>query len=213
MAVDTFTIQWIEEYFKDQSEGFVVDVGAGEGGEGHGSLSYGLIQKGWRGLLLEPLPSSFLLLKKLYEGNDKVVIVDAAASSRRGEGIFYPFKGVSTLEKSWADACEERWNHIHYRESITVRLVTLRSLLENHQGQIDLLKVDTEGHDFEVLIGMDWNKDVRVIIVETLDMLLPPVNGLWQPKPEMVDFLAERGFFHQETTKGGNAIFIRRENG
>ena len=30
MAVDVFTIEWLEIYFKNQPNGFVVDVGVGD---------------------------------------------------------------------------------------------------------------------------------------------------------------------------------------
>jgi len=216
MAEDVIGQDYIRRFFGDRQDGYVIDVGA-HAGIKYGSMSWELVQRGWGGLLVEPLPNAFGELTKNYQHSPSVTCVQAACSDTEGEATLYPHKGVSTLNADWAKACEQWWKHIKYKPSIRVRKVRLDSLLRqvNAPTHIDFLQVDTEGHDFQVLKGMDWGRQPDLVCVETLDVVHPErklPNGVWGPDPEMNQFLQSLGYALELLTPGGNGFYVRRKN-
>ena len=213
MAQDDVMVNWLWERFGSR-KGFLVDVGAVHGWRGY-CLTTELLQDAlWSGILIEPLPEFIAELRKLYGDRTDIQIVDKAASNVSGESLFYPFKGVSTLEEEYAKVCEAWWKHIKYKTPFKVRIDPLSVILEecNAPKKIDLLQIDAEGHDFKVLQGMDWEKyDVDVLVVETADVRVRATNGVWPPPKEWVDFLSPHGFVLNLMTKGGNVLFVREE--
>src|SRR5215468_6924356 len=53
---------------------FLVDVGANDGIRA--SNSYGLILRGWEAILIEPYPPCFEKLRRLYDGNSRIRLVN-----------------------------------------------------------------------------------------------------------------------------------------
>lgn len=213
MAEDREGIEFIDGLFAGVTDGYLIDIGA-QDGVAKGSMTRELILKGWGGLMVEPLPKAFELLHAAYHLHHDIHCVNAACSDVEGEAILYPCDGVSTLDPRWAKACSDWWKHVKYGPPVTVQKCLLSNLLAqvNAPSHIHLLQIDTEGHDLHVLKGMDWNRTVDVVCVETLDMLHPErkVNGVPQPNPEMNDYLGSLGFLLKILTKGGNGIYVRR---
>ncbi len=209
-ADDSAALRWLWDRFGGAT-GYLVDVGAYDGA--HGSLSHRLLHvAGWSGLLVEPLPEAFAALRVRYAGQARVHCAEAAASDHDGRALLHPFQTVSTIEPEWAAACARHWGHVRYGEPIEVRRATLRTLLREAgaPARVDLLKIDAEGHDYEVLRGMDWDRQVPVVVVECPNMLTQPVGpGLWAPDPEVVRFLTDLGYRQALVTEGPNAIFER----
>lgn len=215
MAEDTEGQKFIRNFFEDHKTGYLIDVGA-HAGEKYGSMSWELIQQGWGGLMVEPLPEAYKKLEKVYAKNPKVVTVQAACSNEIGKGILYPFKGVSTLSKEWAKECDQWWKHVRYKDPIEVRKTRLDVLLNqvSAPSHVDFLQVDTEGHDLFVLKGMDWNRGPELICVETLDMLHRErrrPNKIWNPSPELNIYMASLGYELVLLTPGGNGFYQRNK--
>lgn len=217
MAEDTegqaFIREWFKDRPKDRPKGFLIDIGA-HAGEKYGSMSWDMIQSGWGGLMVEPLPEAFRELKRLYQDWPQVTCVEAACSDEDGEGLLYPCKGVSTLSPEWAQACDSWWKHVRYGAPIKVRTVRLGRLLDEIMApdHVDFLQVDTEGHDLRVLKGMDWDRSPDLVCVETLNMLHPErkrANGIWDPDPELVEWLREIGYELILLTPGGNGFWTK----
>lgn len=209
MPADQEVIQFLDEFFPADYKGYLVDVGAGEGERG--SLTRKLLLRGWSGLLMDPLPANFESLKKLYQGNGRVLVSQSAASDFPGEAEFYPSaQGVSTMEKWWADKCTSWWSHIKYDNPIRVHVVRLGEILRviGAPSRIDVLKVDTEGHDYKVLQGMDWGRDVRVVVVECA-LWEGKHDGLWFPPDDVDRLLLGKGFARSMITVEGNTIYVK----
>ena len=213
MPADDVGLEFILDFFGDRI-GYLVDVGAYDGVI-EGSMSCDLMVKGWSGLLVEPLKEAFLKLELAYIGNPNATCVQVACSNCGGTVDLYPCAGVSTLEKDWADACQACWSHINYGESQRVVRVMLKELLAVHApSKIDYLKIDTEGHDFKVLLEMDWSFDPDLICVETLDMVhleKRKKDGKFQPGEDLDALLVNRGYKLVLTTIGGNGIYIKEK--
>ncbi len=212
MAEDTDGILYLLNKFKGVSNGYLVDIGAHDGVV-KGSMSRALVLDGWAGLMVEPLPKAYTLLQHAYAYHPKVHTIQAVCSDAEGTAQLLPCLGVSTLDPKWAKACSDWWPHVKYGEPITVVKRKLSALLKqvNAPQHINLLQIDTEGHDFSVLRGMDWKRTVDVICVETLDMVHPErkERGIWRPDPMMNDYLGSLGFKLSLLTKGGNGFYVR----
>ncbi len=153
------------ERFKEQAQGFVVEIGAGNGVDN--SNSWCLIQKGWGGILIEPEPIQFDALQEFYKDRPDVECVQVAAGMELGQFPFYCGGQVSTLCPTWRDRCIEA-HGIDYKE-ISVFVRPLGDILKKAGAsqRIDFLSIDCEGRDFDVLQSMDWGWfDVGLVCTE-----------------------------------------------
>ena len=141
----------IKSFFKNKANGFFIDVGAND--PFLNSQSFHLEQLGWRGLLIEPLPNYYDLLKK-YRSN-KVIM--CACSSPENHLKKLPLKVAdvySTLENNLIARGESS------NEILEVETKTLNSILEeNDVGRyFELLSIDVEGHEMELFKGLSLDK-------------------------------------------------------
>jgi len=148
----------IDAFFKSKKSGFYVDIGANH--PVHDSVTKLFYQKGWTGINIEPNPSLVALLEldrpkdttlqlaisdtestqdlRLYEGSDGLSTIDAE-EKKDTNPIYAPFK------KTYTD--------------VSVSVTTLEKLLQSLDiERIDFMKIDVEGHEYEVVKGNDWKK-------------------------------------------------------
>jgi FkbM family methyltransferase len=154
--------EMVRAFFGDKP-GFFVDVGANHPTQD--SQSYHLEQHGWDGQLIEPEPACAAALRKAR----KAQVVECACSSpaNAGKTMTLNVAGAgavySTLEAAPA-ALGARQSH-----AVSVSVDTLDNILRTHcPGRtIDLLSLDVEGHELEVLEGIDlhtWRP--RLVLLE-----------------------------------------------
>lgn len=143
----------------------VVDVGANDGF--YGSNSFPFVARGWRAVLIEPHPDAFALLQKRFANAARVACLNVACAESAGKRPLHLGRdpSVSTL-------CTDP-NLLSQRggkdKTILVPMETLADILSAKQVPRDfgVLTIDTEGMDYEVLLGMNcpvWRP--RVIITE-----------------------------------------------
>ena len=163
---------------KETEDVFCLSVGSMDG-HFHDTISGYISLYTWGGLFIEPLPDAFTELEKYYKEvlkNDKAILENVAVSNEMrvetmcyipwdkidGLDLDYPLKGMASFippvngfgsdEKSKALLDE-------HGEMCEVPVVVLDSLLEKHNiERIDYVQVDTEGHDFWVFEGFDFEK-------------------------------------------------------
>ena len=139
--------------------GVFVDVGANDGI--HGSMSYQLEKEGWSGILIEPNP---LLVNRLREVRTSPVF-QCAISSNEGDLPFYIVEGPGNIDGlSRFDYSKEFEDHVKscggsVKKSI-VNVRKISNVIEEAKNisKIDLLKIDVEGHEFDVLKSFDFDK-------------------------------------------------------
>ena len=213
MAPDAEGLQFSLDFFKGRT-GYLVDIGAHDGVEA-GSMTRAFMERGWMGLLIEPLPVAYAKLHAAYKDDLHAVTLNIACSDKDGTAMLYPCGGVSTLGKDWADVCQNWWDHVNYADPIEVETQRLGSLLPLFAPKkIDYLQIDTEGHDYKILIGMDWSFNPDLICIETLDMCNPErknKQGVWQPSEEINTLLNEQGYELSLATIGGNGMYVRKD--
>jgi FkbM family methyltransferase len=158
-------IAW--DYFGHKTDGFFVEVGANHPTEL--SQTWFLEQRGWKGILVEPLPAC---CEKLRAVRKNSIICEAAAGAP--DQI-----GEATLNVAQSDV----WSHLGDENKdlplaaqIKVAVRTLDDILaEQHAPPVDLLSIDTEGMELKVLLGFDLQKRRPALVlledhVETLDL-------------------------------------------
>lgn len=148
--------------------GKFVDVGANDGIKG--SMTYELERNGWNGILIEPNPTLIERLKKVRTSP----VFPYAISSTEGDLPFYIVEGPDNLHGlSRFDYTTEFEEHVKkcggtVKKNI-VKVKKISDVMTEAQGldHVDLLKIDVEGHEFEVLKSFDFKKfHPRLIVTE-----------------------------------------------
>jgi FkbM family methyltransferase len=137
----------------------VVDVGANVGDWTSHVLS---VAPAARSVMVEPGLEALDALGARFAGDQRVAILDVAASDRAGSATFWEQPGAGVTSSLAGDFSSER---AVQRE---VQVETLDQLLDE-QGvpTVDLLKVDAEGYDHHVLAGAQRRlRDQCVAVVQ-----------------------------------------------
>jgi len=152
-------------------EVFFIEIGSNDG-EQHDHLRPLILSRNWRGVLVEPVPYVFERLRQNYDGVEGLIFENVAIADRDGERPFFHLRQADPAETDkvphWyhglgsfsAEAVLGHARHIpDVRERLvetSVACVTFETLCRRNEiGSVDLILVDTEGHDFEILKEID----------------------------------------------------------
>jgi FkbM family methyltransferase len=180
--------------YLDFDNGFFVEAGANNGISQSNSLYFELY-RGWRGLLVEPVPH---LASECKSNRPRAIVENyALVSDSNISQIEMEFCGLMSLVKGAMKSEKEEREHIKngckvqglHAYSLVVPATTLSTILIRHQiKHIDLLSLDVEGFELEVLKGIDFTKHrpmhlliearYREEIEEYLDGLYTPIVDL-----------------------------------
>jgi FkbM family methyltransferase len=151
----------------------VVDIGTHDGVSG--SNSRGLLEQGWRGVLVEPIPSVFAELRKNCGHFPGVSLVQVACSDHVGTASMHIGKDGLTPQMSTFSTAPEVADNVS-GASLQVNTTTLGALLAKYkiEGDFGVLLVDTEGWDLTVLKGLvETPARPRIIVTEDF----PPTDA------------------------------------
>jgi FkbM family methyltransferase len=182
--LDLFYAQNLEDYhlaeaFKDQADGFYVDIGAGH--PVADNVSFWFYLRGWRGLVVEPQRR----LADLYphvRPRDRVVA--ALVADRVGKADFHEVEsmhGFSTMLPDAAQAARELGAAV---TTVSLPVTTLAALFAEHGVErIDFLKIDVEGAEAQVLADADWSRwRPRIVVLEAVAPgTMAPAWEAWEP--------------------------------
>ena len=162
--------QNLEDYhlslaFAGQERGFYIDVGAGHPVADNVSLWF--YERGWRGIVAEPIAELADLYKKI---RPRDTLYQGLIGRSVGEVDFFHVNrlhGFSTTIESHADGAKEFGADY---QRLTLPMVTLEKLCDQYQvQQIDFLKIDVEGAESDVLAGNNFNRfRPKVIVAEAV---------------------------------------------
>tara|TARA_B100000963_G_C22471240_1_gene600233 strand:- start:175 stop:897 length:723 start_codon:yes stop_codon:yes gene_type:complete len=152
----------INKIFKNKIDGYFVDVGALH--PINGSLTYNLSKKGWKGLNID-LVKENLILFNFFRKKDKNI--NFAISKNKGFINAYIFErgsGVNTTNKKWADEWKKKIGKNY--TVLKIKKNTLNNVLSSLKikKEFELLNVDVEGHEIDVLKGINF-KNIRPKII------------------------------------------------
>jgi FkbM family methyltransferase len=164
--------------FVTPKDGYFVELGANDGITQSNTKHFEL-HKGWRGVLIEPSPNQFKILKKSRSKRSQFYNFACV-------GFDYPYETVKLLYSNLMTVALQGRNDIQdpkahakggerfSKKEITfefeVKARTLQSILNeaNSPAVVDLLSLDVEGGELEVLSGIDFNRtNFKHILVET----------------------------------------------
>ena len=139
------------------STGCYVDIGAADPVEC--SNTWQFYQRGWRGLLIEPLPDFWPALLQQRRGD---YLLGLAAWDSIGMTRLRVSRSVSSIRPDW---------DIDSQSELVVLLEPMSEILESFPHQIretcKLCSIDVEGSEREVLRGIDWKTfKPEVFVVE-----------------------------------------------
>ena len=150
-------------------EAFFIEIGSNDG-EQHDFLRPQILAKGWRGVMVEPVPHVFARLQRNYGDLDRVALENVAIAERDGELPFFHLSEAGPEDQlpRWYDAIgsfsrEQVLGHSGQIPEIERRMVETRvtclsfdSLCRRHVvAEPDLLLIDAEGYDAEILGSID----------------------------------------------------------
>jgi FkbM family methyltransferase len=144
----------------------VVDVGAHDGR--FLSNSYPYIAQGWKGVLVEPLPSVFERLVENHVRHPHALCLNVACGATSTTAPLFIGADGDLGQNSTLSTDDTAWMRDHRTDrSIDVRVEPISSLLDEHgiTGDIGLLLVDCEGMDLEALEGLDPSRHRPWIVV------------------------------------------------
>lgn len=166
-------------------KGFYIDVGAND--PVIDSVTKAFYDRGWRGINVEPLHTCY---QRLCQKRPRDVNLQVAAGTQKATLVFYeiPDTGLSTLN---CDIAEQ--HRLHGWEVIEnkVPVLTLVDICQHYaQETIHFLKIDVEGTEKQVLLGMDFQRyRPWVIVIEATVPL-----GQQQNYHEWEDILLHHGY-------------------
>jgi FkbM family methyltransferase len=153
--------------FKDQKDGFFVEVGCIDGKCFSNTLTFE--ERGWKGMCVEAHAGYIELLKR---NRPNSIICHCAAGEADEDAIFYANArgSLSTLDKTKEENFQQNYgSYFSGFEEQNVRKARLSSLLDKYQiSEIDILSLDIEGYEVEALKGLDILRHrPKVLVIES----------------------------------------------
>jgi FkbM family methyltransferase len=149
--------------------GFFVEIGAA-----NFDTLMPLVKNGWNGIIVEPVPGLAASLRDAAKGLP-VEIIEAAVSDLNGEVEMMIasgddwVRGISHVVSNnhlGARLSDNPDNTRHFSDRITVKAMTLDTLLRETNSAIDFMKIDAEGHELNILQNYSWRIKPKTIKVE-----------------------------------------------
>jgi FkbM family methyltransferase len=195
-----------ENIFKGKKGGVFVDIGAHDGVTLSNTLFFEK-ELGWSGLCIEPIVERYCELVKARN----CICMNCCVYSKNAPVFFRQNSGYTEMLSGISDTCDVR--HLSRMsqeqkafggESRTIKkqAYTLSTLLSiNNIEKIDYLSIDTEGSEYEILLGMDFKKfPTSVVDIEcNYEDTFSKVNNL----------MLENGF-EKIAVLGGDWVYIRK---
>ncbi len=190
-------------YFERKSDGTCVEVGAFDGKSC--SNTYAFEALGWKCILVEPDPE---MADRCRMNRPESDVVQAAVGGRDASGTITFNKVRSDADWSGMMSFTEA-DPVHLEkckrlnasiESVTVPHRSLNEILKDVTGPIDFMTIDVEGHEMEVLDGLDLERFRPTVLV---------TECTYDRERDLVgQYLAARNY-ERVTTVGCNHFFTR----
>lgn len=160
--------------------GRFLDVGAYDGRAF--SNTHRLAELGWSGVCIEPSPTVFPQLMKLYESNPNIELIQAAVGSEAKFMDFYDSNGDALSTTSLEHV--QKWQRgysVNYRKFL-VYMLPFSAVFDRYGFQFDFINIDVENANLELfnLLPVEKLTATRAICVEhdgATDQMMQKVRG------------------------------------
>jgi len=162
---------WFDRFSRSQGEVRFVQIGASDGLRNDPVREF-IVRDGWQGVLIEPLPDVFELLKRNYAGRRGLQFLNAAIAKQEGSLSFWTFQPQFLQRLSEEERLEYLRKASFDKEhvckflqgqpqtvlrEIQVPCRTLTSVVRDYLPQgLDLLVIDAEGHEPQIIRSIDF---------------------------------------------------------
>ena len=159
----------IDYYFKDKKEGIYVDVGAYH--PLRGSNTYKLFKRGWSGINIDLDPQTTDIFNHFRPKDENICAAVSDLAVEKKLFFHHNRSAINTLEEK-----------LGYRakEIRRIKTTTLNEILENSKFKLldlDFLSIDVEGHELDVIKGLDLQKyPIKIIVIEHQDPKMKKVE-------------------------------------
>ena len=179
------------DFFKNQNEGFYVDVGAFH--PFRISNTYLLYKKGFRGINIDISATSIDLFN--FARPDDINL-NLGASNKTENKVFFSKKNLSFHNTFLKSLAESDIQKEPFKKEYTIECKPLTKIIDDTKfsnKKIDFLNIDAEGYDYEVLIGLDLKKYSPKIICIEISPLVDEKNKDYK-NTEIFKFLSKNNY-------------------
>jgi FkbM family methyltransferase len=168
-----------------EGTGFYVDIGSGHPIQG--SNTYALYQKGWHGIMVDPVESNISLSQRVRPRDRSVHAAVGKSDQNTIDFIEFETYQYSTTSEERAAEILDLGHPI--RDRYAVSIIGLDEIISyTLMSSPTVLSVDVEGQEINVLESNDWNAfKPDFILIEDLD---PP----WTTRTNVLEFLEEKDY-------------------
>jgi FkbM family methyltransferase len=172
-----------KEVFSDIQPGDItIDCGANVG-----EVTFLMAERGAIVYAFEPNPYAFEVLKKRFEGNENVILINKGVWHKPGVLPLYLHENNddNPEKHSVSSSILENKKNIDKSNYVEIELIDLVLFIEELQKDIVLVKLDVEGAEVDILNKLIYSKSIRKIkklLVETHEKQMPE---LFKPTQEL----------------------------
>tara|TARA_Y100000389_G_scaffold124010_1_gene121364 strand:+ start:764 stop:1576 length:813 start_codon:yes stop_codon:yes gene_type:complete len=146
---------------KNEKNGTYVEIG---GGDGYNLSNSKFFNKylGFKGILIEPVPSFF---EKLRKNRPNDILINKAIDYKIGKSSFIGDSHTAGINRYLSKPLKERY--LSNNREYLVDTIPMSQIIETTDlDYIDYFSIDVEGAELVILETMDWNIPVYVISIE-----------------------------------------------
>lgn len=148
--------EFILEFFKGKTDGFFLDVGAGDGW--NDSNTRALWDLGWSGMLIEANYKAFKQLMEVYGSGERAILLYAAVNTVNGLVRFWEHS-----ESGWSSLDPKYYGEKKEYQPRWVQGLRLDAL---NIGSVDFLTIDVEGLEADILATLPETMNPSLIMAE-----------------------------------------------
>ncbi len=172
----------LQRVFLDVPDGCYIDVGASI--PFNDSNTYGLYQKGWRGVAIEPLPYYQQIWEQIRPED---VLLSVAVGEKTGSLTLNVYDQALQISSGSADTVKQWQNNCGWQPSrkVEVPMLTLNQVIAEYlpNRSLHLLSIDVEGMENQVLNGLDLTsyRPWVIVIEATVPGTSTSAHQSWEP--------------------------------
>jgi FkbM family methyltransferase len=190
--------------FQGKQDNVILDIGANEG---YYTLKMKDNNPSLQIFAFEPIPETFKILKKNILANNlkNVHLVNYAVGKENKKIEFEYVPEATAISSIKIDLKSRQWLDKKRIRKIKVNCVNLPWIFDKYKlSHVDIMKIDTEGAEFDILRGGKEVLDkINRIVIEFHSEKL---------KKDCIEFLTKRGFvlIKEENRDCGDIYFVRK---
>ncbi|RUA05749.1 MAG: hypothetical protein DSY43_03880 [Gammaproteobacteria bacterium] len=191
-----------ENFFKNNREGFFCDIGGNHPLKINNTLYFENL--GWRGVAFEPLP----YMGELWAKHRKAKLFPFALSDSEGEVEFTMVKDATGWEDMLSFVTDTRNADFDYEiEELIIQTKIFKVIMAKEEiVHIDYLSLDVEGHEMNILKGIDFNK-VRINVLTIENNSIDGIYG----DGDIREIMFENNFILWGRIMGLDDIYVHKD--